>query len=134
MKPITISVLSKETGVGIETIRYYEKNGVLPKAKRLQSGYRIYDEEAIKRLKFIKHAKSLGFTLKEITGLLNIHSAPGANCHTVKNIALDKIKDVEQKINDLEKIKSTLLKVSNLCPKNAVPLKDCQFLKYFFGD
>jgi Hg(II)-responsive transcriptional regulator len=108
--------LAKQTGVNPETIRYYENIGLLPKAARTENGYRIYSEEDIRRIKFIKRAKELGFTLKEIKELLELRFEDIGSCSDVRELAEEKLKDVEQKIKDLEKIKKILKQLIDQCP------------------
>jgi Hg(II)-responsive transcriptional regulator len=108
--------LAKQTGVNPETIRYYENIGLLPKAARTENGYRIYSEEDIRRIKFIKRAKELGFTLKEIKELLELRFEDIGSCSDVRELAEEKLKDVEQKIKDLEKIKEILKQLIDQCP------------------
>ena len=93
--------LAKKAGVNPETVRYYEKTGLLPKAKRTESGYRLFSEEDVKRIKFIKRAKELGFTLKEIKELLELRFENQGECQEVRKLAEEKLQDVEKKIQDL---------------------------------
>ena len=91
--------LAKEVGMNVETIRYYEKQKLLPKPKlKEDSRYRVYDETDLKRLLFIKRSKELGFTLKEISELLNLKVESSATCGDVKHLAEHKLNDVEEKI------------------------------------
>jgi len=116
MNNLTRGQLAKKTGVNPETVRYYEKMGLLPKAIRTESGYRLFSEEDVKRIKFIKRAKELGFTLKEIKELLQLRFETEGECREVREIAEIKLKDVQKKIEDLEKIKSILEDLINQCP------------------
>ncbi len=116
MRYLTRGQLAKKAGVNPETIRYYEKMGLLPKPPRTESGYRLFSEEDIKRIKFIKRAKELGFTLKEIKELLELRFETQGDCKEVRKLAEEKLKDVEKKIQDLEKIKKILQDLVNQCP------------------
>ncbi len=116
MKFLTRSQLAKKSGVNPETIRYYERLGLLPKALRSESGYRLFSEEDVKRIKFIKRAKELGFTLKEIKELLELRFETNGECSKVRQIAEEKLKDVEEKIKDLENIKRVLQELIKQCP------------------
>src|SRR2546421_1088882 len=101
MERLTISKVAKEAGVNLETIRYYENEGVLPKPPRTHSGYRIFSLDAVKQLRFIKHAQELGFSLKEIKELLTLQVRPGSCCADVRQKAEAKILDVDEKIQRL---------------------------------
>lgn len=113
---LTRGQLAKKTCVNPETIRYYEKLGLLPKAVRTDSGYRLFSEEDVKRIKFVKRAKELGFTLKEIKELLELRFDSSGSCSEVREFAEEKLKDIEQKIKDLENIKQVLKELINQCP------------------
>lgn len=132
MKNLTIGKVAKLTGIGIETIRFYERNGILLKPDRLPSGYRVYTSDAINRIMFIKEAKALGFTLEEIKELLNINEEPGADCGTIKKKALMKVEDVDKKIANLVKIKDSLIELAKQCKGKGSPLSECSFLKKFY--
>ncbi|MFW7382237.1 MAG: MerR family transcriptional regulator [Oligoflexus sp.] len=108
-KAMTIGKLAKKVGVGVETIRFYEREGLLPRPTLVGgSGYRQYAPENIQRLSFIRQAKDLGFSLKEIKELLSLRVTTKANCGAVKLKAERKIEDIEKKISDLNAIKSAL--------------------------
>lgn len=102
MKPITIGGLSKRTGVNIETIRYYERIGVLPGAPRTSGGHRLYDEDHLKRLTFVRRSRELGFPLEEVRGLLRMVDGDGYSCDEVKALTLDHLADIRRKIADLK--------------------------------
>jgi len=115
MKGLTIGALAGKAGVNVETIRYYERRGVLCKPARPESGYRKYPHETIKRLLFIKRAQALGFSLKEIGELLSLESAD-ISCAKVLALTQRKILDIESKIRSLEAIKLTLSELAIKCP------------------
>jgi Cu(I)-responsive transcriptional regulator len=119
-------LLSKKADINIETLRYYESIGLLPKPKRLDSGYRIYSETDLKQLLFIKHAKILGFSLKEIKELLYLKVDKERNCTDVRQIAEKKISEIDFKLKEMEKIKKALTKLAEKCRnKNA---EECPIL------
>ncbi len=128
MEGFTTGQLAKKAGVNIETIRYYERRGLIPKPGRRDSGYRQYSHEAVKRVQFIRHAKDLGFSLKEIHELLSLRHDPGTPCSMVKNRAKSKIEDIEAKIGALRKMKKALVKLTNAC-RGKGPLKECPILE-----
>ncbi len=129
MNEITVGKLAKEAGINIETIRYYENIGLMPKPKRTESGYRIYSGNDLKRLLFIRRAKELGFTLKETAELLNIKVESKNTCGDVKRLAEKKIKNVEQKINDLKKIRDVLEKLVHQCVNEEITKDECPILE-----
>ena len=97
MDTLTIGKVAREAGVGVETIRFYEREGLLESPDRRPSGYRQYEPEAIARLRFIKQAQRLGFTLREIKELLALKLDPDATRKQVKERAVAKIADIEQR-------------------------------------
>lgn len=115
MNSLTIGQLAKNAGVGVETVRFYERKGLLASPNRRPSGYRQYGEEVVNRLRFIKRAKELGFTLNEIKDLLSLRLDPTTTCADVKERAEEKIDDIEAKIRTLRRMKNALVKVTKAC-------------------
>lgn len=115
MKPLTIGQVAHRSGVGIETVRFYEREGLLAKPERTASGYRNFDEEVIVRLKFIHRAKELGFTLNEIKELLSLRVDPDTSCEDVRARAEIKIVDIEDKIRTLQRMKKALVRLTQGC-------------------
>lgn len=116
MGVMKIGQLSKIAGLGIETIRYYEKEGLIePANRKMGSGYREYGSPAIKRLSFIKRAKDLGFSLKEIKELLLLQAQTKGKCKSIKKKAELKLMGVEAKIKDLELIRGSLSRLISAC-------------------
>src|SRR2546425_6976159 len=105
MKPLTIGQVARRAGVGVETVRFYEREGLLEEPPRRESGYRQYGEDIVARLQFIRRAKELGFTLNEIKELLSLRLDPSTTCAEVKDRAQAKIADIEQKIRTLQRMK-----------------------------
>jgi len=128
MKPLTIGQLAKKAQVNVETVRYYERRGLLPEPPRKESGYRQYSENDVSRLLFIKRAQTLGFTLKEILELLNLRVDPDTTCGDVKRRAEAKIGDIEQKILALQKMKKALAKLASTC-RGRGPTRECPILE-----
>jgi MerR family mercuric resistance operon transcriptional regulator len=125
---MTIGKLAKEAGIGVETIRFYEREGLLPRpARNGGSGYRQYPPENIQRINFIRQAKDLGFSLKEIGELLSLRATTKAKCGSVKKKAEMKIADVEKKIVDLTSIKSALEALIAKCDAEK-PTSECPIL------
>lgn len=115
MGNITIGQVAKETQVNIQTVRYYERRGLIPKPSRRASGYRQYAPDVVQRIQFIKNAQALGFSLQEIAELLALRVDPRLPRGEVKQHVDTKITDIEQKIERLQAIKQALLNLSNTC-------------------
>lgn len=124
-----VGQLAKEAGFNVETIRYYEKLKLLPKPKRRESRYRIYNDTDLKRLLFIKRAKELGFTLKEIKELLELKIDSRAKCGDVKHLTEHKLKDIDNRISDLKKIRKVLMKLIEQCVNEEVSSDECPILE-----
>ena len=129
-----IGQLAKAAGVGTETIRFYEKTGLLEEPARRVSGYREYEQAAIHRLMFIRRAKELGFTLNEIKELLALRIARTASCGRVKRQAEVKIADIDSKLKTLRRMKSALQKLTTACDRGDRSTVDCPILESLEGD
>lgn len=127
MKPLTIGQVAKRSGLGIETVRFYEREGLLAKPARTESGYRQFDEEVIARLRFIQRAKELGFTLNEIKELLSLRVDPDTSCDDVRTRAEAKIANIEDKIRTLERMKKALARLTADCRARG-PASECPIL------
>ncbi len=121
MRPLTIGGLSKGTGCNIETIRYYERIGLMPTPPRSQGGHRLYDEEHLKRLTFIRRSRELGFTLKEVRDLLRLVDGGSYTCAEVRTLTLDHAGEVRRKIEDLRKLEDVLKEMAAQCEGGEVP-------------
>jgi len=111
-----IGEVAAHAGVNIDTVRFYERKGILPKPRReIPSGYRMYSEDTPRRIRFVKRAQVLGFTLKEIRELLSLRARPGARCADVLSRARTKIRDVDEKVRALEAIRRALSKLASEC-------------------
>ena len=108
MDGMKIGELAATADVGVETVRFYERRGLLEEPPRLASGYRMYDQEAVSRLQFIRRAKVLGFTLEEIRDLLALREDAASNRSEVRARARAKVDDVDQRIRDLLRIRAAL--------------------------
>ncbi len=124
----TIGTVAKHAGVGVETVRFYERQGLIDQPASPEQGFREYPPDAVDRIRFIRHAKELGFTLEEIGDLLSLRSDPRENCETVQLRAEDKIIDVDAKIRALRKIKTQLRKLANACDEREATA-DCPILE-----
>lgn len=111
---LSIGQVAKRANVGIDTVRYYEREGLIAPAGRLASGYRRYGAPELARLRFIRRAKALGFSLDDIRGLLAL--SEGRNVARVKRAAQDRLADVERRIAELERVRAGLARLVAACP------------------
>ena len=111
------STLAERGGVNLQTIRYYEREGLLPKPPRLKSGYRMFPETAVQRVRFIKRAQELGFQLSEVRQLLSIQIDPAKECSDVQRLAKAKVEDIEARIRTLQSMRRVLSNLADACPE-----------------
>ena len=128
MKRLTIGELAKRGGVNLETIRYYERVGLLPKPPRTSAGYRIFPDDAPRRLRFVKRTQELEFSLREIKELFALRVEPGKTRADVRKRARAKIDDIDEKLCTLRKMKRSLVKLTAACHGNG-SLSDCPILE-----
>ena len=126
--PLTIGAVAKRAGVPIDTIRYYEREGLLPEAPRRASGYRSYGEDAVAQLRFIRRAKELGFTLEEIRGLLALSHDRQRGVKAVKQRAKACLAAIEARIAELQRIRDGLAELVAACPGHGAP-EQCPILR-----
>ena len=119
--------LAKRTGCNLETIRYYEKIGMMPDPPRTRAGYRVYDAEHVSRLKFILRARELGFSIEETRGLLDLVDGGDQSCAEVKERTERHLADVRAKIADLKRVEKVLSATAGRCSGEEVP--DCPILE-----
>ena len=126
---MSIGELSKMTGVGIETIRYYERLGLLKPIARKNSGYRVFNRDSYRTLRFLKHAQELGFALSEIKDLLRLRADKESRCNDVKARAEKHLKEVKEKIEKLNSIQDVLSKLIDQChhrkTNDSCPILNC---------
>jgi Hg(II)-responsive transcriptional regulator len=134
MEHLTTSKLAKQGGVNIETIRYYERRGLLPKAPRTPSGYRSFTEDSVRRLRFVRRAQALGFSLHEIRELLALRKATrGTSCGNVRTRAEMKLKEIDAKMRSLRAMRRALKQFTAVCPGDG-PVSDCPILDALNGE
>ncbi len=112
---LTTGQLAKQAQVNIETVRYYERRGLIPEPPRRESGYRKYPQNTVIRIQFIKRAQELGFSLKEISELLSLRFDPHTPAIVIRRKAEAKVKDIEEKIKSLEAMKHALVHLIGQC-------------------
>lgn len=129
MQPLTSGRLAKQSGVNLETIRFYERQKLLPAPPRTAAGYRLFPADSVQRVRFIRRAQSLGFSLKEIKDLLALSAARGTSCATVRRRAQEKIAEVERKIAALQSMHRALHALAEACsgrgPATHCPILEC---------
>jgi MerR family transcriptional regulator, copper efflux regulator len=118
---VKIGELADRAGVNVQTIRYYERRGLLPEPERTDSGYRNYGEADIRRLRFILRAKGLGFTLAEAGDLVDLRVDANRSAEEVRERALAKIEDTTARIEDLRRIRAALVRVVASCDAHGSP-------------
>jgi MerR family mercuric resistance operon transcriptional regulator len=128
MDGLTTGRVARLAGVNVETLRYYERRGLLPAPPRISSGYRDYPPEAVQVVRFIKQAQGLGFSLKEIEELLALSGNNGSTCGDIRDAARRKLEDIEAKIDGLRSMRRTLKRIIKTCPGQG-PLSNCSILE-----
>lgn len=128
MRHLTIGQLAETAQVNVETVRYYERRGLISEPPRSESGYRQYTRDVATRIQSIKRAKELGFSLKEISELLSLHTGQAAECGEVKKRAEMKFADIEEKIRDLQGMRSVLAGLVATCVGSG-PTSECPILQ-----
>lgn len=124
---LTIGALARREGLAAETLRYYERLGLIEPSRRTAANYRLYDRLAVRRLRFIRRAQALGFSLAEIGELLSLHEHPEEDMGSVKRLAQAKIDDIASKMADLERMRAGLEALTDRCPGHG-STADCPIL------
>jgi len=124
---LKVGEVAKQAGVNLQTVHYYERRGLLPRPPRTDSNYRAYPPDAVRRVRFIKRAQELGFSLKEIQELLSLRAAPRTRCADVRARAEAKALDIDIKIRSLEAMRKSLSKVIRECSGTG-PATECPIL------
>lgn len=135
---MTRGEVADRSGVNRETVRYYEQRGLIPEPPRTDGDYRTYDERFVERIRFIKRAQELGFSLKEIKELLALRLDPDGDCGDVRAKATAKLEDVREKIRDLQQIEAVLGRLATACSgegaTSACPILDAMADEAAFED
>jgi Hg(II)-responsive transcriptional regulator len=133
MNQLTIGQLARTAGVNVETVRYYERRGLMPTPARRESGYRLYCNDDLERMRFIRRAKELGFTLREIEELLLLRANPQSRCSEVRAHAQRKIEDIDSRIEDLNRMRQMLGALSAACLDTGTK-EECPLLEALVGN
>ena len=123
-----IGEVAKAAGVGIDAVRFYEREGLIPEPARRPSGYRMYSPDVVLSLRFIRRAKELGFSLKEISELLSLETSAEATAADVRQVAEAKLADIEERIRALQRMRRALRKATESCTGQG-PTSGCSILQ-----
>ena len=130
---LTVGKLAVAAGVGVETIRFYERRGLLQRPEKKAASYREYAPDDVARIRFIKNAQAIGFTLNEIGELLQLEQDSRAQCGDVQERAQKKVELVDQKIADLTRMRAELTRLAGCCPSDQ-PLSECRLMNCLSGN
>ena len=134
MNGMTIGKAAREAGVGVETIRFYERKGLIEQPPKPQdTGFRVYPDETVHRIRFIRRAQELGFSLREINDLMSLRADPKTDSGDVRERAAAKVTEVNRKIVELERIRTALETLIAACPGGGA-LRACSIMDAFEGD
>lgn len=128
MQRLTIGQVARQAGVKVETVKFYERQGLIDQPPRPAFGYREYPPQTVARIRFIRRAQGLGFSLKEIAELLGLRHTPETSCAEIKARAEAKIVDIERKREDLRKMQEVLQRLAETC-KGEGPVSECPILE-----
>lgn len=129
-KGLSIGALSQQSGVNTETIRYYEKIGVMPKPGRSAGGYRVYGQDHVKRLHFVRRGRELGFSLDELRRLLVLVDGHSYTCAEIHALTVEHVKDIRQKISDLRRLERVMSGMAASCTRDQIP--ECPVIDALF--
>jgi Hg(II)-responsive transcriptional regulator len=124
------SQVAAKAGVNIQTLRYYERRGLLPEPERSDSGYRAYDAQAVRTVRFVKRAQQLGFSLEDIDGLLELAAGGPTSCDAARTVATEKVAELEAKIASLSAMRDSLNQLVATCDRTPNK-RDCPLLEAF---
>ena len=128
MNGLRVGNVAKQAGVNLQTIHYYERCGLLPKPPRTSSNYRVFPKDAVQRVRFIKRAQELGFTLVEISELLSLRAAPRTRCADVRKRAEAKVRHIDEKVETLRAMRKALSRLIRQCSGEGAAT-DCPILE-----
>jgi Hg(II)-responsive transcriptional regulator len=128
MEGLKVGMVAKRAAVNLQTIHFYERKGLLPKPPRTASNYRMYSEDAVRRVRFIKRAQELGFALRDVKELLSLRATPGTRCGDIRQRAMAKLRDIDEKIGTLQAMHKALTKLIGECAGSR-PITACPILE-----
>lgn len=127
-----IGLVARKAGVGVETVRFYERKGLIARPARPEGGFRSYPAEAVDRIRFVRHAQDIGFSLAEITDLLSLRADPATDCADIRARAAEKRADVQAKIDRLVHMRDALDELIASCPGGG-DVKSCTIIEAMNG-
>ena len=130
MKDLTIGTVARQAGVNVETVRYYERQGLIAPPGRRPNGYRAFGDDAVTRIRFIRSAQRLGFTLQEVAELLALRAEPAESCDSVRARAESKVEDIDARISDLQRMRAGLRTLVRQCEAGR-PVEECPIIASF---
>ena len=130
----SIGQLARQVACKVETVHYYEKSGLMPEPPRTEGGHRVYALPHVKRLNFIRRSRELGFSIKHIKDLLKFIDEPGHYCGEVKAMTMWQAREIQQKIDDLERLKEALNKMVSHCKGADNSIDDCPIIDALYVD
>lgn len=128
MNELTSRQVAERAGIGVEALRFYQRKGLVPEPPRSRNGYRRFPPETVRRIRFIRRAQEIGFSLRETGELLTLRVDPDVDCADVRRRALAKLGEVEDKIRDLERVRATLSELAEACARRRAS-SDCPILE-----
>lgn len=128
MNGFTIGTVADRAAVNVETLRYYERRGLIPKPPRTAANYRVYPPDTVRRVRFVKHAQDLGFSLKEVRELLSLRAAPKTRCADVRQRAEAKMRAIDEKLRSLRAMRRALSGLVAECSGDG-PVTACPILE-----
>jgi MerR family mercuric resistance operon transcriptional regulator len=128
----TIGDLATQSGCKVETVRYYEKTGVMPDPPRTEGGHRIYSLDHLKRLVFIRRSRGLGFSIDQVRNLLRFVDEPDHTCGEVRDMAMQQVQAAQKKIDDLKHLQKALREMSARCKGGRYKVEDCPIVDALF--
>ncbi len=123
-----VGEVAKRAAVNLQTIHFYERKGLLPKPPRSASNYRIYSDHAVQRVRFVKRAQELGFSLRDIKELLSLRARPGTRCADIRAQASVKVREIDEKTGALQRMRKALTKLIGECSGKG-PVSECPILE-----
>jgi len=129
---ITMGILANKTGCNVETIRYYEKTGIMPEPPRSEGGHRLYSLEHVKRLTFIRRCRELDFSIEQVKDMLNFIDDENHTCGEVRAMTLHHVKQIRQKIKDLTRLEKALKLMAGKCGSEQSSAKSCPIIDVLY--
>ena len=130
----SVGELARASQCKIETVRYYEKIGLMPTPKRTEGGHRIYNQPELKRLIFIRRSRDLGFSVAQVRDLLRFVDEPNHTCGEVKALTLAQSEEVQRKIDDLQRLHKALLEMADKCKGESYSLEQCPIIDALYDE